>query len=234
MYDAQLTLAAIDRNAIPILALCGFAMLCNYTWFIIIVRRGFRDRVYPEPLFCTFFWLAGDGSMVLRFDEWFHVYDHWYLKLFWGALVLTVACELIFVYMILRFGRAELTPSWSQRRFTALVLVALAVTFVIWGYVKRLIGDPLYIDYFHLANMAGPIFSAMLLLKRRSLAGTSTFVWVAYTFMVLSWFIACALWFGPHFATPPYLVFYATCTLCSLGMIYLTRHVPTVAAYTSN
>src|ERR1700730_19346401 len=110
MYDPQQVLAAIDQHKWPILALCAFAMLCNYTWFIAAVRQGFRDRVFPIPMFCTFFWLAGHGSMVLRYDQWFNVYRHWYVELFWLALVFTVVCELVFLYMTLRFGREELLP----------------------------------------------------------------------------------------------------------------------------
>jgi hypothetical protein len=52
MNDAHLVLAAIAQNKWRILALCSVAMICNDVW------------------------LAGDASIVLRYDQWFHVYDH--------------------------------------------------------------------------------------------------------------------------------------------------------------
>ena len=207
MYDPSQVLAALDQNAGKVIALCGLAMICNYTWFFAAVARGFKDQVMPVPVFCTLFWLVGDGSMVARYNLWFNVIDHWYVKLFWGALVLTVLTELVFLYMILRFGRKELAPTLSQGQFVVLTFAGLALALIVWEFVKRLIGDVLYIDYFHLANFAGPLFAASQVLRRGTRAGTSPMIWGAYTIMVSSWFVACALWFGDPFASPGYLIF---------------------------
>ena len=229
MYDPHEVLAAIDAHRWSILALCGLAMVCNYTWFIAAVRQGLRDQVYPIPVFCTLFWLAGDGSMVLRYDLWFNVYNHWYMKLFWSALVLTVACELVFLYMTLRFGRKELAPSLSEGAFRLLVTAGVVVAMIIWDFVKTLIGDDLYITYFHLANMAGPVFAAPLLFRRGSRAGTTPLIWAAYTLMVVCWFTACALWFDGPFASPKFLLFYAVCTVSSAAMTVAVLRTPKYA-----
>jgi hypothetical protein len=218
LYDPVQVLAAIDQHRWGILVLCGFAMLCNYTWFIAAVRQGFKDQVFPIPVFCTYFWLAGDGSMVWRYREWFNVYDHWYLKLFWVALVFTVACELIFLYMTLRFGRRELLPASTDLQFNLLIFAGLIITVLTWNVIKASLADPLYIVYFHLANMAGPPFAAALLIRRRSSAGTSALIWRAYTLMVTSWFVACALWFGAPFDSRGFIVFYALCAAGAAGM----------------
>jgi len=230
MYVTAEVLANLDRNMWPVLALCGFAMVCNYAWFFAAVRQGFRDQVVPVPTFCVLFWLAGDGSMVLRYDLWFNVIDHWYVKLFWLALVFTVLTELVFLYMILRFGRKEMAPTLGQRQFTAALLLGMLVMAVAWETVKRLIGDELYIDYFHLANLAGPAFAAAMLLRRGNRAGTTPFIWYAYTAMVASWFTACALWYGAPFATAPYLVLYAVCTLAATAVALLVRRLPSADA----
>jgi hypothetical protein len=228
MYDPAAVLAALDANQGRVIALCGFAMLCNYTWFIAAVRCGLRDRVVPIPVFCVLFWLAGDASMVLRYELWFDVIDHWYVKLFWLALVLTVLCELVFLSMALRFGRAELAATLRQGQFTALLLAGLAVTWIAWEQIKRLIGDPLYIDYFHFANLVGPVFAAAQTLRRGTRAGTSPLIWAAYTAMVASWSLACALWFGPVFASPGRLLLYATSTLAAAAMTWLVIRLPAV------
>ena len=226
MYEPHAVLAAIDAHKWNVIALCSVAMVCNYTWFFAAVRQGFRDQAVPIPIFCTLFWLAGDGSMVLQYHLWFDVYRHWYVELFWGALCLTVSFELTFLYMTLRFGRRELTPGWSQNQFTALIMSGVLVAWVVWLFVKSELNDELYIGYFHLANMAGPLFAAPQLLHRRSRAGTTPLIWGAYTLMVLSWFTACALWFGEPFASPGYLLFYATCTLASAAMTIAVMRMP--------
>lgn len=218
MYDPYQVLAAIDANKWPILAVCGMAMVCNYIWFIAAVRNGLKHGVYPIPVFCTFFWLAGDASLVFRFEQWFSVYDHWYMKLFWAALVLTVACELVFLGLIIRFGRREIAPMLTQGQFTGVILAGVVFTMVVWEFVKGLIGDELYVTYFHLANLAGPPFMAALMLRRRSAAGTTPLIWFTYAAMEACWFVACALWYGGPFASPSYVTIYVLATLAAVAM----------------
>lgn len=226
MYDVAATLAAIDRNAPAILLTCSGAMVCNYLWFFAAVRQGLRDRVVPIPVFCTLFWLAGDGSMVVRYDLMFHQIGHWYVKLFWLALTITVATEIAFLWLTIRFGRREYAPGLTQPQFTALVLAGAVLFMIGWETVKRLIGDPLYIDYFHLANFAGPIAGAAMYARRGTRAGTSVLIWGAYTVMVACWFTASALWFGPHFAGPGYLLLYGACTLSAAAMTWAVSRLP--------
>lgn len=224
MYDPYEVLAAIDRHKWGIIALCGFAMICNYTWFFAAVRQGLRDRVFPIPVFCTFFWLAGDASMVWRYELWFTVFNHWYVKLFWAALVFTVGCELVFCWMILRFGRKELLPTWSQAQFSMLMIAGFAGTVILWSFVKYLIGDDLYISYFHLANIAGPPLAASMMIRRRSTAGTTPLIWTAYALMVGSWSLACTLWFGHPFGSPLLVSVYVLCTASAVAMaVAVTR-----------
>jgi len=230
VYEIQPVLAALDANRWRVIGLCGLAMACNYTWFFAAVRQGLRDRVVPIPVFCTLFWLVGDASMVLRYELWFHEIDHWYVKLFWLALVLTVICELVFLRLTLRFGRKEYAPTLSQAQFTVLVLAGVVTMGIAWEAIKRWIGDPLYVNYFHLANVAGPAFAAPMVLRRGTRAGTSPLIWGAYTAMVASWFTATALWFGGAFATPGHLVLYAACTASAAGMTLLVARMPAPSA----
>src|SRR5450631_1004387 len=218
MYDPRLVLASIDAHKWNIMGLCSFAMICNYVYFISAVRQGFRDRIFPMPIFCTLFWLVGDSSMVLSYDLCFHVYNHWYLKLFWGALCFTVMFELLFLYMILKFGRDEMKPSWSQAQFASAIGAALVVAIVVWAFVKQQINDPLFVTYFDLANMAGPPFYAATLIRRGSTKGTNPLIWRAYTALVASWSGACALWFGAPFDSPHFIAMYIVTTAASVGV----------------
>jgi hypothetical protein len=230
MYDYAPVLAALDANMWKVLALCGLAMVCNYTWFIAAVRQGLRDQTVPIPVFCTLFWLAGDASMVARYERWFVEIDHWYVKLFWAALVLTVINELVFLWLTLRFGRKEFAPRLTQPQFTGLVLAWLATMVVGFELVKEWIGDPLYINYFHLANLIGPPFAAAMVVRRGTRAGTSPLIWGAYTVMVASWFTATALWFGDAFTTPGHFALYVISTASAAAMFLFVRRLPAASA----
>lgn len=231
MYDTNTVLAAIDRNAVYILALCGAAMIFNYIYFIDAARLGFKDKVYPTSVFPTLFWLSGDGSVVLDPNLAFHVINHWYLKLFWGALCATVAFEILYLYMILRFGRKELAPNMSQPQYVAIVLGALVATFVAYSFIKSQMGDTLVIDYFCLANLAGPLFGWPLMVRRKTRAGTSVLIWVSYTMLVLCWSSALILFYGKPFASPQYLLLYlVTIAACAVALIQVIRLPPAPAS----
>ena len=209
MYDPLTVLQALDQNKYSVIALCGLAMIFNYIWFVLAVVKGFRDRVYPIPIFSTLFWLCGDGSGVLSYDLYFNVYHHWYLELFWIALIFTVSFEILFIWMTFKFGKDELSLGENRLVFPA-SLVAAAVIFVTsWAYLRPILNDDLNIIYFNLANMAGPIAYAGLLARRRSTAGTSSWIWIFYTLMLTSWYAAQALYFGPEFRSPQMLAFFA-------------------------
>jgi len=209
MYDPHIVLKAIDANWIGVLAFCGLAMIFNYIWFALAAIRGFRDQVYPVPLFSTLFWLCGDGTGVLSYDLYFNVYHHWYLELFWAALLFTVSFEILYIVMTLKFGRRELTPDMGQTGFYLTLAGAAAIFIATWCYMRTFIADDLNIIYFNLANMAGPIAYAGVIARRRSIAGTSSLVWIFYTLMLASWYFAQAFFFGPEFRTPTMLAFFA-------------------------
>ena len=223
MYEPHAVLAAIDANRIAVIAFCGLAMVFNYIWFVLAARRGFRDRVFPVPLFSTLFWLCGDGTGVLSYDLAFHVYQHWYLELFWVALIFTVSFELLFIYMTLKFGRSELTPGFGRGGFGLLMAGAAAIFVVSWILLHPLLRDDLNITYFNLANMAGPIAYAGVIARRRSIAGTSSTIWSFYTAMSACWYYAQARYFGPEFRTPAMLAFFAVSLAASATMAVYVR-----------
>lgn len=209
MYDPHAVLAAMDANKWAVIAFCGAAMVFNYTWFYQAVRRGFRDRVFPVPISNTLFWLCGDGTGVSRYDMYFNQYGHWYLELFWCALVFTVSFEILFLWMTLKFGRDELAPDWPLGRFACLLVGAAAMFGITWRMVLGALPDDLNIIYFNIANMAGPIAMTGLILRRRSIAGTRSAIWINYTAMLSCWYVAQAMWFGPEFRSPTMLAFTA-------------------------
>jgi hypothetical protein len=199
MYDPNALLAQIDDNKWPILIICAFAMLANYVLFIESFRQSRAQKLVTMPVFCTVFWLSHDLSYVLRFDTWFNGYDHWYTKLFWLALCLTVAWELVFVRQIIRYGREEFAPFLSQRQFVLAIVGLELVGFATWVIVKAALDDPLYVWTFGLALIAYPIFGLATMFRRRSTRGFTPLQPAALTVMCATWFIATIGWFGDDF-----------------------------------
>lgn len=225
VYDPRATLEVFDNNWVGILALCGLAMAFNYTWFVLAALRGARDQAYPIPLFSTLFWLCGDGTGILRYDLYFHVYAHWYLKLFWCALLLTVTFEILFLYQTFKYGRRELALQMNRFAFGAMLLFA-AITFAtVWNYLLGALSDDLNVIYFNLANMAGPIAGASMILRRRSIAGTSSLIWIFYVLMLVSWYGAQVLYFGAPFRQLPSLLFFAVNITGAVALALYVRSV---------
>jgi hypothetical protein len=215
MYDPVSVLQSLDQHQWQVIALCGAAMVFNYVWFVLAAVKGFHEKVYPIPVFSTLFWLCGDGTGVLSYDLYFNVYNHWYLKLFWLALLVTVSFEVLFIWMTFKYGRKELSLSSVPAVFPVTLVIGALVFIVSWVYLHPILDDDLNITYFNLANMAGPIAYAGLLTRRRSAVGTSSTIWAFYTLMLISWYSAQASYFGAEFRTPGMLAFFAVNIGCS-------------------
>jgi hypothetical protein len=206
MYEPHALLAQIDRNALPILLICSGSMLANYTLFIESFRVSRRLRMVTMPVFCTTFWLVHDASFVVQFDKWFTGYGHWYTKLFWVALVLTVAWELAFTAQIVAYGREEFAPFLSQRQWVGAVAGAIVLAGGTWLAIKAYLVDDLYVWSFGVALIAYPIFGLFTMAKRRSVRGFTPLQPAALTVMCLTWFTATIGWFGPEFRSWPWLL----------------------------
>jgi hypothetical protein len=206
MYEPHAFLAQMDRNALPILLICAGSMLANYTLFIESFRVSRRLKMVTMPVFCTLFWLVHDASYVIQYDRWFHGYDHWYTKLFWVALVLTVAWELAFTAQLVAYGREELAPFLSRRQWVGAVAGAVMLSGGTWAALKAYISDDLYVWTFGVALIAYPIFGLATMARRRSVRGFTPLQPAALTVMCLTWFTASIGWFGPEFRTWPWLL----------------------------
>lgn len=208
-YDTLEVLNAIDDHKVAVLALAGLALIGNYVYWITALRLGARDRVYPMPLVCITFFLVHDGTYVANFDLWFNEIDHWWPKLFWAGLVVTVGMELLFLRLFLRFGRQEVAPNLSQRAFVAVTIAAFAMAAAAWGVVKATMEDELYLTIFGVTIFWCAPFFLALTWRRQSTAGTSVVAWVGYLMMPLSYWPATmimddafrsVLWIGLGFA----------------------------------
>jgi hypothetical protein len=99
-------------------------------------------------LWATTVFIGHDGSYLLMFRTWFHVYDHWFPKLFWVGLIVTFSFEVTFFVQTIRYGRAEIAPRLSQPQWIAYCAGALVTGVVFWAVAKTYLNDPLYLMTF--------------------------------------------------------------------------------------
>jgi hypothetical protein len=223
MYDSQQILASVDAHIGLFLALGTVTMLFNYGFFITAIINGNRDRAFPFALLACTIWFAHDISYLLMFHTWFGTYHHWYLELFWAALIPTSTIEAIYIFQVWRFGKEELMPKSSQSAFNFYILAAVAAGMLGWFSVKSFLADPIYVYTFGCTGYLGVVTAIPRLLRRRDAAGQSVAMWVCFIFMQTGWFSTTALLFGPAFQTPLWFALWFGCVAGGAFMVAACR-----------
>jgi len=224
VYDAQQLLAQIDDHTAPILIGFALAMVFQTIALVGAVRIGARERVISIPLFCTFFWFAHDVGYVVRFDDWFSTYDHWFVKCFWVGLLSAMLLEFVFFAQAIRYGREELLPGWSPRAFAALIAAGALGSILAWEYLKAVMDDPLYQASPALTMLAFPITGAALMVRRRSVAGQTVMIWSAFTCMATCWWATTIAFYEGFFRSWQYVaVGVATVLGCAAMTVVVAR-----------
>lgn len=223
-YDPAATLAAITDNWVAVVAIGGLSIVAMFVYFIEAARMGARDKVYPMALWMTVLWWPHDGSYLLHFLDWFSgPADHWFMKLFWFAIVVTFLAESTFFVQTIRYARDELSPGLSQPLHTARVVGALAAGVVSWVLVKDAIADPLYLLTFMLTLLWGGPSGSALLGRRPDARGQSVLEWIGFTTMAVMYSITSIFFFGGGFFQQwPYV---ALCVLSSAWSAVHLRQV---------
>src|SRR5262249_837561 len=175
------------------------------------------------PLSCTFLWFAHDFGVVARFNTWFHVYNHWFLKLFWLGLLTALILEIIFLYQAVKVGRAEYLPGGTQAQWTALGIVGAGAFVVVWEYMKIVWDDPLNQALPAITLYLLPIATTAVLLRRRSAVAQSPVIYGSFAAMVVLWWAVTAGYYGGNFRTWQYIL---TGILAFLMLAGVTVAVP--------
>ena len=224
-YDPLAIFAAIDANMAGYFALGGVALIFNYGYFIGAAVSARRDRTFTFPLACTTFWFAHDLSFVLAYDQWFHVYNHWYVKGFWAGLLPTMCFEAWYIYQTWCYGKDEMLPNASRRTFTAYILLAVAAGIAGWWSLKFFLDDPIYAYMFGFSGFFAPFFVIPLVLRRGHAKGQSVLTWACYVGMQTCWFAGAATFFGPAFRTPQYFAMAAACIAAGIVLTLLVHRL---------
>ena len=199
-YDPPAVLDAITANWLAVVLIGGLSIVAMFVFFIEAARMGRRDRVYPMALWMTVLWWPHDGSYLLHYSDWFSGRaDHWFMKLFWFAIVVTFLAESTYVVQTVRYARDELSPGLSQPLHTARVLGALAAGVVSWVLVKGALADDLYLLTFMLTLLWGGPSGSALLGRRPDGRGQSVLEWIGFTTMAVMYSITSIFFFGGGF-----------------------------------
>ncbi len=205
MYEPSTVLGAIDAHTWPIMIGFTLAMVLQNVAMATAVVMTRRECWISIPLPCTFLWLAHDLGVVVRFDTWFHTYDHWFLKLFWFGLVTAFLLELIFLAQAIRVGRKEYLPGGTQAQWSALVLGGAVLFVLAWEYQKTIWDDPLYQALAATTLYVLPLAVVPLVLRRRSAISQSPVIYGSFAAMVPLWWGVTAGAYGEAFRTWQYL-----------------------------
>jgi hypothetical protein len=206
MYEPHAILGAIDHDTLWILLGFGLAMVLQNIAMVTAVVMTRREGWISIPLPCTFLWFAHDLGVVARFDTWFNVYDHWFLKLFWLGLLTALILELVFFAQAIRVGRAEYLPGGTQAQWTALVIGGAIAIVVVWEYLKVVFDDPLYQAAPAITLFLLPLATTALLLRRRSAVAQSAVIYGCFAGMVPLWWGVTVGYYGGNFRCWQYVI----------------------------
>ncbi|MYE87218.1 MAG: hypothetical protein F4X31_13380 [Gammaproteobacteria bacterium] len=224
-YDAAAALSSIDANVVWVLAFFAIAAAATFVYLLQSFKLARAHEAYSSPLPAVGWFAVHDLHFVLLYELWFDVYDHWWVKAWWVALVFTTLIEFALVGMIIKYGRKELAPWASDRQFLGLVALGTAAIGVLWLLVKDSMDDPLFLISFPITAFWAVPFSTALMLRRNSQRGQSTILPICSVFIVGSF--QGALWFiDPFFRSPFFLMFTAMGVSWALVNLWMLRRLP--------
>jgi hypothetical protein len=151
-------------------------------------------------LWMTALWWPHDGSYLLHFTDWFGGgHSHWFMQLFWFAIIVTFVAESVYAWQTIAYGREELSPGRSQRQHAAGIVAVTAAGVISWVLVKGALKDDLYLLSFMATLLwGGPSASAMLG-RRPGGRGQSMLEWICYSVMAVLYSITSICFFGGGF-----------------------------------
>ncbi len=224
LYDVTGTLTNIDANVPRLLLLGACSLVANFIFFGTAIRNGFKLKTYTMPVACTLLFIPHDFHYLLMYDKWFNQYDHWFMQLFFVGLIITNIMEFTFFYQVLRWGRKEILPQFSQAAYVGVLLIALAGTSVSWYAVKTMLADELWFFSFGWTIWFCLPFTIPMMLKRGSTVGQSPTMWVAYIVMALCWW--AALWpLDPFFRSVAWIALGGVIVLWAGVIIYFINRL---------
>lgn len=224
-YDPYEVLQAVDDHTAIIAVGMAIAMGLTGLYFFEAVRIGVRQKTFACPLVATLWFLPHDFSFVLHWNDWFQVYDHWLPQVWCIGLVGTVGLEIFLLGQVIRYGRDELMPAFSQRAFAAVIVAATVGVAAVWFFVRTALDDDLFYISFFLTIVWPVLFTTPQILRRGSRRGTSVLQQACLAPMM--WGLYLALWnMDDFFREPAFAVMVALVSVWSFFNIWLYLQQP--------
>lgn len=225
MYGTLETLQAIDQNWQVIMSCLGVVIFFVFVYLTIAVRMAIRQKVYVVPFIgaALFFW--HDFTFVLMYDKWFNIYNHWWLKMWWFALIGSSALEAFLTYQVIRYGHRELWPKLSKDQFRLLMIGGTLAIGAMWALVKTSLSDEFFFISFAVTAVWSVPFHTGLLSRRQSRAGQSVIMELSTIPMLLSLTVVFS-YISPFFSSPLFLTFVGCFTLWPLVNVWLILKYP--------
>ncbi|MFT3666907.1 hypothetical protein [Piscinibacter sp.] len=229
MYDPRAALLAIDTHTVPIMICLLLTVAAAFLYFTIAVRMALKQKVYVVPFIGSAIFLWHDFTFVMLYDKWFEVYDHWWVKMWWFALVGTVIFEIVMIVQVYRYGHEELWPRLSRRAFGWMLVLGTFGLGAMWLLVKVSLGDELFfITFIITAVFSVPLHTAIMS-RRQTRAGQSAVMELSTIVMLWAQTYAYSH-AAPFFKSTPFLLFVAAFTLWPLANVWLLYRLPKAPA----
>ena len=229
MYEPVAALEALDTNIIPIVIAFGFVITAVFVYWYQAYRLAVKFQMYAIPFIgISVFWWH-DLSFVLQYDKWFNVYDHWWLKLWWVGLLLSVPLETLFLYHVIKWGRKDYFSNLSQGQFTALLLFGHLLIGGWFFFFKISMQDELYFITFVITAMWSVPFHTGIMARRRS-SQTQSVTMELSTIVMLVGLTYAFSHVTDFFLSPLYLLWASVCVLWALGNCWLIQVMPSTPA----
>jgi hypothetical protein len=225
VYDAHASLAAIDSNIGLTMFYESVVTVFAFVYFVIAFVMARKQKVYVVPFIGAALFLWHDFTFVLLHDLWFNVFNHWWLKMWWYALVGTVAFELVMLYQVYQYGHKELWPNVSKAVFGWLIVLGTLGVGAMWWLIKVSMGDELFFITFVITAVFSVPFHTALMSRRQTQAGQSVAMQLSTIVMLWGHTLALAN-LDPFFKSMPYMAFVIAFTIWPLANIAIQLRLP--------
>jgi hypothetical protein len=225
MYDPVASLAAIDQHKTGIFICLAITVVMVFFYFARAIQLALRYKLYIVPFIgsAVFFW--HDFSFVLLHHDWFVVYNHWWVKMWWFALCGSSALEAYMIWQVIKYGHREFGRNYTFAAYAGLVIAATLGTGAMWFLIKITLNDPLYFVTFAVTAVFSVPLHTGLMFIRGSSRGQCVYM-QASTIVMLVCLSAAFAQISNFFVSPVYLLFVAVMVAWACANIVLIRKTP--------
>ena len=170
-------------------------LTCAFFWistYLLIIRRGNRDRVPAMPLAAFALNICWEGIF-----SFVYMPTDPRVLLAWGACFFLDVAILVQVY---RYGRNDFPEAIVQRRWGAILVTALATAFVVLMGFTAQFGDRLGWYTGFLQNLLMSILFVAMIVRRDSVKGQSLYIALGKLLGTFVAFLLATRW-SPAFGT---------------------------------